>query len=106
MKSIITLLFALLIFSAFQLSMPTTAHANSFFDGAGDGFGSIFHRFDNWFRNWDRDWNRDDDELCHLHPEFNGCHPSVPEFGLIPGAIALLSSGGTFLFLKKRPLKS
>lgn len=26
----------------------------------------------------------------------------IPEFGLIPGAIALLTSGGTFLFLRKR----
>ena len=26
---------------------------------------------------------------------------SVPEFGFIPGVIALLSSGGSFLFLKK-----
>lgn len=27
---------------------------------------------------------------------------SVPEFGLVPGVIALLTSGGVFVFLKKR----
>jgi len=32
--------------------------------------------------------------------------PGVPEFGLIPGAIALLSSGGTYLLLKKHSLKN
>jgi len=28
--------------------------------------------------------------------------PGVPEFGLIQGAVAMLSSGGAFYFLKKR----
>ena len=28
--------------------------------------------------------------------------PSVPEFGLVPGAVALFASSGTFLLLKKR----
>ena len=31
--------------------------------------------------------------------------PVVPEFGLIPGAIAALVSGGAFLLMKRRALK-
>jgi hypothetical protein len=44
----------------------------------------------------------DDENDCQKHPERKECNASVPEFGVIPGAIALLTSGGTFIFLKKR----
>lgn len=56
-----------------------------------------------WNRHCDNNNDHDHDrDNCRKHPERGECHTSVPEFGMIPGAIALLSSGGTFLYMKKR----
>jgi sortase (surface protein transpeptidase) len=45
-----------------------------------------------------------DKEYCSKHPNDPKCCPpvSVPEFGLIPGVFATLTSAGSFLVLKKR----
>jgi hypothetical protein len=40
---------------------------------------------------------------CYRHPENPNCDPvSVPEFGLIPGVVAFMSSAGAFYALRRR----
>src|ERR1035437_1873351 len=103
MKLLISLSFALLNFSGIALATPVSSFATT---------NNNNNQNQNHNQNDDKNCNKHperseckkekDDKDCNKHPERNECHVSVPEFGTIPGAIALVSSGGSFLFLKKR----
>jgi hypothetical protein len=126
MKLFIILSFALLIFSGFALATPVSSFATN-----NNNNNNYTHFLANWklwpiFNNHNnkdnskkdnnnKDNNKNnnnhndnnknkpkDDNDCGKHPEKGECHVNVPEFGAIPGAIALVSSGGTFLYFKKR----
>lgn len=100
MKSLIISLFTFLIFSSLVLANPISSFAVN---------NNNNHNPNNVFRNFCEKHpqfifcHKDDDhDFCRKNPEKRECHIDVPEFGFIPGAIALLSSGGFFFFLKKR----
>lgn len=106
MKLLTNLSFAIIIAVFLAFAVPNSAFASN---------GNNFSNFTNFFHfnsnhgndNNNNDNNNNDNkdkdkEDCKKHPEKRECHADVPEFGFVTGAIALLSSGGTFLFLKKR----
>jgi len=92
MKLLITLSFTLLIFSGFALAKPVSTFARA------DDYVTVCHKGNTI--TFDRSALP-----AHLRmgDTVGACPPvSVPEFGVIPGAVAALSSGGAFLYLKKK----
>ncbi len=106
MKILITLLFALVIFSGFATVNPSSSLATS-------GNNNHSNEQDNDKKDKEdkkdkkdkKDKEDKDDKDCRKHPERSECHAEVPEFGIIPGALAALSSGGAFLYLRKKIIK-
>jgi len=124
MKLLVTLLFALLIFSGFVLTAPVSSFAAA-------SNNNNYNNNDNHNNNKDKEdkdkKDRDDKDekedkvtVCHNNHTITisksalrahlahgdtreACIPvNVPEFGLIPGVIAAISSTGTFYYLKKK----
>jgi hypothetical protein len=95
--SINRLVLALLVICFVTMSVPAQAKANGFTDN-----------FRNWFQEWQKNWHdnrdrdRDRDRDCREHPNQGRCRVSVPEFSVIPGAIAGLTSIGTYFWLRRR----
>jgi hypothetical protein len=91
MKYLISLSLALILVSGFVLANPMTSFARE------DKPVTICHN--------GQTITVDESSLpAHLrHGDYQGpCTVDVPEFGMIPGALAALTSGGAFLYMKKR----
>jgi hypothetical protein len=94
MKLLITLSIAFLILSGFALIGPRSSFAAT---NNNNSHNSNNEHNDNRDNKDNKDFND-----CSKHPERSECHVSVPEFGVIPGIIAAVSSTGTFVYLKKK----
>jgi len=117
-KFLINLSLALLIFSVFAFTIPTSVFATTVNTNIQTSSSTGNNFISNFINNWngdnhnndddndDDDDDDNDDKFCRKHPEHRKCRVDVPEFGMIPGVIAALTSGGTYLFLKKRASKS
>ena len=94
MKYLITLTLALILFAGFAIANPSYAREDN-------TPVTICHKGNTI--------TVDDSALtAHLnHGDSVGAcvTPGVPEFGMIPGMLALVSSGGAFYYLKKRTIK-
>jgi len=105
MKYLITLTLALIIFSVFAIANPASSFAVDFpiticHHNPGNEVTLTFQNQQSY--------------EGHLGTPHSGstydtpgpCETAdVPEFGLIPGVLAALTSGGTFLYMKKRFIK-
>lgn len=100
MKLLSILLFAIISFSGYALATPVSSFAES------NSNNNSNHSNDKRDKDEDDDkGDKDKDEeknVCKKHPEKPQCQVSVPEFGAIPGVIALITSGGTFFYFKRR----
>lgn len=119
MKFLIALSIAFTILATFVLAIPISTLATS--GGNNNNSHQSNNRNDNHRSNDRRDYRNDRSvTICHKgntitvdksslpahigHGDSVGeCPPAnVPEFGMIPGVLAALSSGGAFLYMKKR----